>query len=150
MTRFDQIGCICSDYSCFYCQFPRSISISGPMGFSRNKTKSDPKKSGTRTFRPAMMSRKSGISFTRCRLQHFKKGATWSRRFPVRTFTYDIDIDGADDCLPLGRWNDWCGFTDGEKLLCMDGYYEAVNNKSCLVYSFGLCELSKVFDNLIR
>ena len=31
-----------------------------------------------------------------------------------------------------------CGFQDGEKLLCMDGLYKAVQNQTCLVYSFGL------------
>jgi hypothetical protein len=38
-----------------------------------------------------------------------------------------------------GRWSPDCGFLDGEKLLCMDGLYEAVQSGNCLVYSFGLC-----------
>ena len=33
-----------------------------------------------------------------------------------------------------------CGFHDGEKLLCMDGLYKAVQNQTCLVYSFGLAD----------
>ena len=33
-----------------------------------------------------------------------------------------------------------CGFLDGEKLLCMDGLYEALEQKNCLVYSFGLAD----------
>ena len=33
-----------------------------------------------------------------------------------------------------------CGFQDGEKLLCMDGLYKAVQNQTCLVYSFGLAD----------
>ena len=36
-----------------------------------------------------------------------------------------------------GHWIK-CGFLDGEKLMCMDGLYQAVQNGTCLVYSFGL------------
>ena len=39
-----------------------------------------------------------------------------------------------------GRWAPKCGFLDGEKLLCMDGLYEALEQKNCLVYSFGLAD----------
>ena len=39
-----------------------------------------------------------------------------------------------------GRWASECGFEDGEKLICMDGLYEAVENGTCLVYSFGLAD----------
>ena len=39
-----------------------------------------------------------------------------------------------------GRWANQCGFSDGEKLICMDGLYEAVMNNTCLVYSFGLAD----------
>ena len=39
-----------------------------------------------------------------------------------------------------GRWANECGFLDGEKLICMDGFYEAVINNTCLVYSFGLAD----------
>ena len=38
-----------------------------------------------------------------------------------------------------GRWMK-CGFLDGEKLLCMDGIYQAIQNGSCLIYSFGLAD----------
>ena len=31
-------------------------------------------------------------------------------------------------------------FQDGQKLLCMDGLYEASKSKTCLVYSFGLAD----------
>ena len=34
--------------------------------------------------------------------------------------------------------DNYCGFQDGEKLLCMDGLYKSVQNQTCLVYSFGL------------
>lgn len=37
-----------------------------------------------------------------------------------------------------GQWNKRCGFLDGEKMVCMDGLYRAIKNKSCLIYSFGL------------
>jgi hypothetical protein len=36
-----------------------------------------------------------------------------------------------------GQWMK-CGFLDGEKLLCMDTLYNAIQNGTCLVYSFGL------------
>ena len=39
-----------------------------------------------------------------------------------------------------GRWRDDCGFLDGEKLLCMDSFYKALEEKNCLVYSFGLAD----------
>ena len=39
-----------------------------------------------------------------------------------------------------GRWASECGFVDGEKLICMDGLYNAVQNGTCLVYSFGLAD----------
>ena len=39
-----------------------------------------------------------------------------------------------------GRWASECGFEDGEKMICMDGLYEAVKNGTCLVYSFGLAD----------
>ena len=34
--------------------------------------------------------------------------------------------------------DNYCGFQDGEKLLCMDGLYKSVQNQTCIVYSFGL------------
>ena len=37
-----------------------------------------------------------------------------------------------------GKWMKKCGFLDGEKLLCMDTLYKAIQNGTCLVYSFGL------------
>ena len=37
-----------------------------------------------------------------------------------------------------GTWAPTCGFNDGEKLLCMEKLYSALQNGSCLVYSFGL------------
>ena len=39
-----------------------------------------------------------------------------------------------------GKWNPSCGFFDGEKMICMDSIYEAVQNGSCLIYSFGLAD----------
>ena len=39
-----------------------------------------------------------------------------------------------------GRWSKYCGFLDGEKLVCMDGLYEAFRSRNCLVYSFGLAD----------
>ena len=39
-----------------------------------------------------------------------------------------------------GRWSRDCGFEDGEKMICMDTLYEAVENGTCLVYSFGLAD----------
>ena len=39
-----------------------------------------------------------------------------------------------------GRWSKDCGFEDGEKIICMDTVYEAVENGTCLVYSFGLAD----------
>ena len=38
-----------------------------------------------------------------------------------------------------GSWMK-CGFLDGEKLLCMDNLYNAIQNGTCLVYSFGLAD----------
>ena len=38
-----------------------------------------------------------------------------------------------------GSWME-CGFLDGEKLLCMDNLYSAIQNGTCLVYSFGLAD----------
>ena len=39
-----------------------------------------------------------------------------------------------------GKWDPvpYCGFFDGEKMICMDFIYEAIQNGSCLIYSFGL------------
>ena len=39
-----------------------------------------------------------------------------------------------------GQWDPSCGFIDGEKMICMDSIYEAVQNGSCLIYSFGLAD----------
>ena len=39
-----------------------------------------------------------------------------------------------------GKWAPSCGFFDGEKMICMDSIYEAVQNGSCLIYSFGLAD----------
>lgn len=39
-----------------------------------------------------------------------------------------------------GRWSNECGFVDGEKSICMDGLYKAIENGTCLVYSFGLAD----------
>ena len=40
-----------------------------------------------------------------------------------------------------GRWNDSpCGAIIGEKMICMDFLYKALNNGSCLIYSFGLAD----------
>ena len=48
------------------------------------------------------------------------------------------------DCKILkkfgGQWNPYCGFFDGEKMICMDLIYEAIQNGSCLIYSFGLAD----------
>ncbi len=49
-----------------------------------------------------------------------------------------------------GRWMGGCGFLDGEKLLCMDGLYDAVINKTCIVYSFGLCEIIQFVEFPIK
>ena len=38
-----------------------------------------------------------------------------------------------------GSWMK-CGFLDGEKLLCMDNLYNAIQNGTCLVYSFGIAD----------
>ena len=39
-----------------------------------------------------------------------------------------------------GTWYGGCGFSDGEKLLCMESLYRAIHNGTCLVYSFGLAD----------
>ena len=39
-----------------------------------------------------------------------------------------------------GRWMKSCGYLDGQKILCMDKLYKAIQNDSCLVYSFGLSD----------
>ena len=39
-----------------------------------------------------------------------------------------------------GIWNNQCGFFDGEKIVCMEKLYEAIQNGSCLIYSFGLAD----------
>ena len=39
-----------------------------------------------------------------------------------------------------GTWYGGCGFSDGEKLLCMESIYQSISNQSCLVYSFGLAD----------
>ena len=39
-----------------------------------------------------------------------------------------------------GTWNDQCGFFDGEKIVCMEKLYSAIQNGSCLIYSFGLAD----------
>ena len=33
-----------------------------------------------------------------------------------------------------GFWYGGCGFLDGEKLVCMDSLYRAIQNNTCLVY----------------
>ena len=33
-----------------------------------------------------------------------------------------------------GFWYGGCGFLDGEKLVCMDSLYRAIQNDTCLVY----------------
>ena len=37
-----------------------------------------------------------------------------------------------------GTWQNNCGFLDGEKFICMDVLYDAIQRNECLVYSFGL------------
>ena len=44
-----------------------------------------------------------------------------------------------------GQWYDLCGFLDGEKLLCMDGLYHSIMNNDCLIYSFGLGKMSRMY-----
>ena len=39
-----------------------------------------------------------------------------------------------------GRWIGQCGFLDGEKYICIDRLYSALQNGTCLVYSFGLAD----------
>ena len=39
-----------------------------------------------------------------------------------------------------GKWSPKCGFLNGEKLLCMDNLYKAIEQKNCLIYSFGLAD----------
>ena len=39
-----------------------------------------------------------------------------------------------------GKWGDQCGFLDGEKYICIDRLYPALQNGTCLVYSFGLAD----------
>ena len=39
-----------------------------------------------------------------------------------------------------GNWSKYCGFQDGEKTICMDLLYDAVERNDCLVYSFGLAD----------
>ena len=39
-----------------------------------------------------------------------------------------------------GTWIDQCGFLDGEKHICIDRLYPALQNGTCLVYSFGLAD----------
>ena len=40
-----------------------------------------------------------------------------------------------------GSWrSNSCGFVNGEKMVCMDVIYKALNSDSCLIYSFGLSD----------
>ena len=39
-----------------------------------------------------------------------------------------------------GQWFKKCGYLDGQKFVCMEKLYEAIQNDSCLVYSFGLAD----------
>ena len=39
-----------------------------------------------------------------------------------------------------GKWSNQCGFLDGEKYICIDRLYPALQNGTCLVYSFGLAD----------
>ena len=39
-----------------------------------------------------------------------------------------------------GKWSNECGFLDGEKYICVDRLYPALQNGTCLVYSFGLAD----------
>ena len=39
-----------------------------------------------------------------------------------------------------GKWGNQCGFLDGEKYICIDRLYPALQNGTCLVYSFGLAD----------
>ena len=47
-----------------------------------------------------------------------------------------------DSCQVLkkigGHWES--GFLDGEKAVCMDGIFKAIQNRTCLVYLFGLSD----------
>ena len=49
-------------------------------------------------------------------------------------------IAGNWGATPIDNLDSSCGFHDGEKLLCMDRLHQAVQNQSCLVYSFGLAD----------
>ena len=48
-----------------------------------------------------------------------------------------------------GQWYNYCGYLDGEKLLCMDGLYKSVMKKECLIYSFGLGKKKEVWSSFI-
>ena len=39
-----------------------------------------------------------------------------------------------------GQWFKKCGYLDGQKFVCMEKLYEAIQNDLCLVYSFGLAD----------
>ena len=40
------------------------------------------------------------------------------------------------------KWMGGCGFPDGEKFVCMDKLYQDIQDHKCLVYSFGIGQVS--------
>ena len=67
-----------------------------------------------------------------------------SKRDLMEVYYELISRPKQDKCRILkkfaGQWLKNCGFLDGEKLICMDHLYESIQNKTCLVYSFGLAD----------
>ena len=37
-----------------------------------------------------------------------------------------------------GQWRSGCGALDGNKYVCLDDFYNDVQNGKCLIYSFGI------------
>ncbi len=99
--------------------------------------------------------KQSCITFHNSRLNNDWKGYDYKR---LRDFYHSMVAETLETSCAVfkrvaGRFSSDCGFLDGEKLLCMDGFYDAVKNRTCLVYSFGLCESPTTwirFQNLDR
>ena len=78
-------------------------------------------------------------------LRNYDKENKFSNNDVVKDDYYRIISRAAQNSCQIvkrfdGRWASECGFVDGEKLICMDGLYNAVQNGTCLVYSFGLAD----------
>ena len=52
---------------------------------------------------------------------------------PHRSFCNELKRFG-------GRYYKWCKFSDGSKVMCMDDLIKDMENKECLIYSFGIAK----------